>query len=113
MADDKKKVNVKVFRFDPAVDQEAHYDTFELDIPAVGFSVYNALQYIYQNLDPTLSFYASCRIGQCHGCLAKVNGKAVHTCTEMLTGDVTIDPISKKRVVRDLTVNSLKPEENQ
>lgn len=108
---DKRNVNVKVFRFNPETDKEPHYDTFQLEIPTIGYTVYNALQEIYKNMDPSLSFYASCRIGQCHGCLAKVNGKTVHTCTEMLTGDVTIDPINPKRVIRDLTMESHKPEE--
>lgn len=105
MAEDSKIVKVKVSRFDPAVDKEPHYDTFEVET-GIGFSVYNALQYINKNLDPSLAFYASCRIGQCFGCLVKVNGKTVPACTTMLTDDVTLDPYDSKRVLRDLTVKA-------
>ena len=100
---EKKTVRVKVFRFDPAADREPHYDTFELEAQK-GFSIYNALDYIVENLDPTLAFYASCRIGACMGCLARVNGKVVRTCTTMLEEDVVIEPVKKEQVMRDLVV---------
>ena len=36
---------VKIFRFDPSIDQKERYDTFE-DIPYDGYTVLNALDYI-------------------------------------------------------------------
>ena len=105
MSEEKKIVNVKVFRFDPANNKEPHYDTFQVET-TLGFSVYNALKYIAENLDPTFSFYASCRIGQCQGCLAKINGKVNRTCTTMLTDDVVVDPVNADNVLRDLTPKS-------
>jgi len=100
---EKKKVKVKVFRFDPAVDKEPHYDTFEVEAQE-GCSVYNALEYIVEKFDPTLAFYASCRIGACMGCLARVNGKVVRTCTTMLEEDVVIEPVKEENVLRDLVM---------
>lgn len=38
---DKKIVKLKVFRFDPAIDQEPHYDIFEVETQT-GYSIYNA-----------------------------------------------------------------------
>lgn len=101
--DNKKIVKIKAFRFDPAVDQEPHYDTFEVETQT-GFSVYNGLEYITEYLDPTFAYYASCRIGNCMGCLARVNGKVVRTCTEMLTDDITIEPVHTHKVLRDLVM---------
>lgn len=100
---DTKMVELKVFRFDPSCDQEPHYDTFNVETK-IGFSIYNGLQYIQQNLDPSLAFYASCRIGQCHGCLAKANGKVIHTCKEMLESDVVLEPLNQKNVLKDLVM---------
>ena len=101
--DNKKMVKIKAFRFDPSVDKEPHYDTFEVETQS-GYSIYNALEYITENLDPTFAFYASCRIGNCMGCLARVNGKTVRTCMEMLTGDITIEPLKRDGVLKDLVM---------
>lgn len=104
-------VKMKIFRFDPAVDSEPHYDIFEVETQT-GYSIYNALEFVAENLDPTLAYYASCRIGLCAGCMAKVNGKVVKTCLEMLTEDVTIDPVDEKKVLKDLVmVSADTPEE--
>lgn len=101
--DDKKIVKIKVFRFDPKIDKEPYYDTFEVETQT-SYSVYNALEYITENLDPTLSYYASCRIGACMGCLARVNGEVVRTCTTMLTDDIVIEPVKKDNVLKDLVM---------
>ena len=100
---DKKIVKLKVFRFDPAIDQEPHYDIFEVETQT-GYSIYNALEYIAENLDSTLAYYASCRIGACNGCVARVNGKVVRTCTTILTDDITVEPVNKDKVLKDLVM---------
>lgn len=105
MSSEKKIVNVEVFRFDPIKDKEPHYDTFEIET-MIGFSVYNGLRYIAENLDPTLAFYTSCRIGQCQGCLMKVNGKVKRACTTMITEDIVVEPLSEKNVLKDLVLKS-------
>ncbi len=105
-----KIIKVKVYRFDPQVDKEPHFDTFEVEIKD-GYSIYNVLQFINQNLDPSLAFYASCRIGQCHGCLVRANGKVVHACNTMVEDDIVLEPAIEKRVLRDLTMRCAdKPE---
>jgi len=101
--DNKIIVKIKAFRFDPTVDKESYYDIFEVETQT-SYSVYNALEYITENLDPTLAYYASCRIGACMGCLARVNGKVVRTCTTMLTEDITIEPVNKENVLTDLVM---------
>lgn len=86
-----RKIKVKVFRFNPAEDKEPRYETYEVPIEE-GWSVYNVLMYIYENIDSTLSFYHSCRIGVCGGCGAIVNGKGVRICTTIVKEDFTIEP---------------------
>ena len=103
MANEKKLVKMKVFRFDPTKDKEPHYVTYEVET-SVGYSVMNALQYIVEHVDPSLAFYASCRIGVCVGCMIRINGQPLRSCSAMLTDDVTLEPMDKNRVLRDLVM---------
>ena len=43
-----KFINVKVFRFDPSVDKEPRYQTYQVPFEK-GMSAMSALDYIYQN----------------------------------------------------------------
>jgi hypothetical protein len=51
-----KSIKVSVFRFDPSVDPEPHYQTYQVPFEK-GMSAMSALDYIYQNLDSTLAYY--------------------------------------------------------
>ena len=105
---EKKTVNLKVFRFDPAIDHEPYYKNYQVET-AAGFSVLNALQYIAEYIDPTLSFYVSCRIGVCMGCLLKINGAPKRSCSVMLAEDVVLEPLDRVNVLKDLTMKPKKP----
>ncbi len=100
---DTKIVKVKVYRYDSTADAEPYYTTYDIET-GLGYSVMNALQYIVENLDPTLSFYVSCRIGVCVGCMMRINGKVLRSCSTMLTEDVVLEPMDRTRVLKDLTV---------
>ncbi len=70
-------------------------------------SLYNLLMFISENLDPTLAFFkhAACKQGLCSRCAVKLNGKVCLACTEPVSaqaGTVTVEPINKNRVLRDL-----------
>ena len=65
-------------------------------------SVLNALQYVSATYDGGLAYYASCRYGVCGGCLVRVDGKAVMSCTEPADRDMTVEPASNTKVVKDL-----------
>ena len=88
-----KNIKVRVFRFNPAEDKEPRYVIYEVPIEE-GWSTYNVLTYIQENIDSTLSFYGSCRIGVCGCCGAVVDGEGTRTCTTIVKGDFTIDPPS-------------------
>jgi len=111
-------IKVRVFRFNPTEDKEPRYVTYEVPIEE-GWSTYNVLTYIHDNIDSSLSFYGSCRIGVCGGCGAVIDGKGARTCTTIVKGDFTIDPplilgfgvikdlIAKDILIRDRDVFSL------
>lgn len=96
-------VEIRVHRFDPAADKSGHYQTYE--IPLVqGMSVMDALDYIYENLDGSLAYYdhAACNQGICRRCLVRINGETGLMCQTLVTGDITLDPLPRFDVVRDL-----------
>jgi len=100
-----KKIQVKVFRFDPSTDREPRYQSYEVPFEK-GMSAMSALDYIYQTLDGTLAYYdhAACDLGICARCTGIINGKAGLFCQTLIEGDVTLEPSSKVRVIKDLVV---------
>jgi len=102
---DGKIVKAKIFRYDPSRDNEHYYKTYEVPLMK-GMSVMDALDYIYQNIDSTLSYYdhAGCALGICGKCTCRINGKAGLLCQTELEGDVTVEPISQINILKDLVV---------
>jgi succinate dehydrogenase/fumarate reductase iron-sulfur protein len=101
-----KSVVVECVRFDPKKDDKPQTKKYE--VPFVkGSSVLDALTYIYEEIDPSLGFYASCRRGCCGRCNVKVNGKARLACIEEVKGDVKLEPARADHVIRDLKVEGL------
>jgi succinate dehydrogenase/fumarate reductase iron-sulfur protein len=97
----KETVKIKCFRFDPQKDESPHYDTFEIPIEGP-MSVQDCLIYIRENLDPSLAFFVNCRLGFCRRCLVRVNGKSCFACTTEVEDEITVEPLKKDQVIRDL-----------
>jgi len=109
MAEEKEKtIKAKVYRFNPDKDKESRYMTYEIPFEE-GLSVMNVLQYIYDNIDPTVSHYYSCRIGRCGGCHMFVNGRAVQSCCTRAIEEMTIEPPYRIgfEVIKDLISNDI------
>lgn len=103
-------VEVKVFRYDPSSDEEPYYRTYRVPFEE-GMSVFDALDFIYQNLDGTIAYYdhAGCSLGICGRCTAIINGKHGLLCQTPVRGDTKIDPVSEDAVLRDLVTVSDAP----
>jgi succinate dehydrogenase/fumarate reductase iron-sulfur protein len=99
-----KKIKVKVSRYNPAKDSFPRFKTYEVPV-TTGMSIYNVLQYINENYDGGLSHYCSCRLGVCKGCMVRVNGKPMLACSELAEKDMTLEPVNKKKVIKDLLVD--------
>ena len=83
---------------------EPHLQSYDIPFsPDDGMTVMDALSYIADHLDPTLSFFrhAACNHGICGRCAAKIDGKVQLTCLAVLKGDTTLEA-KNDRVVRDL-----------
>jgi len=96
-----KRIQVKVSRFDPSKDNKPYYVTYEVPI-VERMTVLGVLNYIYEELDSSLAYYYSCRTGYCGGCILLVNGKLVKACKCLIRGNVTVEPLPKLKVIRDL-----------
>ena len=97
-------MKVKVFRFDPSVDQEPYFQVY--DVPsAEGLSAMDVLDYIYENLDGSLAYYdhAGCSLGICGRCTGRINGKPGLLCqTPVGPGQLTLEPLNKNKIIKDL-----------
>lgn len=106
MTEDKKKIKVKVFRFNPRQDKEPSYDTFEVPL-SKHMTVLTVLNYIYENLDSSLAYNYSCKEGLCHACALIVNGEACEACSTLVKGEITIEPPSGFEVIKDLIASDV------
>ncbi len=104
MAEEKKILNVNILRSQPGKRSESTSEIYQVPIEGKT-SVLNALDYIFEELDPSLGYYSSCRIGKCMGCQVMIDGKVRFACTTLVQGDVTLMPLRKFKVIKDLVVD--------
>ncbi len=99
-----KNIELTVFRLDPSVDREPHFQTFIIPGAMRGQTVMDALDYVYEHLDGTLAYYshAACKQSICARCTLLVNGKPILACNALVTGDTRLEPLPKTRIIRDL-----------
>ena len=97
---------IVVSRFDPDRDAEPRTQRYEVPCESQ-WKVLDALNYIKDHLDPTLSHRWSCRMAVCGSCGMNVDGKPTLTCKKAIDeyGDVIeVEPLSNFPVIRDLVV---------
>ena len=98
---------LQVTRYRP--ERELEPTTQEYKIPLhEEWSVLDGLNHIKDQLDGTLSYRWSCRMGICGSCGMTVNGEPRLTCATFLTdyrpGPIRIEPLRNFPVIRDLVV---------
>lgn len=108
------RIRVKVFRFDPSQDKGSYYKIYDVPFEK-GMSAMDALDYIYQHQDSSIAYYdhAACSLGICGKCTGKINGRPGLLCQTPLEGDVTLDPLSEGKVLKDLVVEKKKAAEEK
>ena len=95
-------MKITVQRFNPKTDSGPHLQNYNVPDDLKGRTVSEALEYIFENIDPSLAFYRSCMRGLCGACGAVVNGKAGMLCMTRLKGDTRVEPLKHFKIVRDL-----------
>jgi fumarate reductase iron-sulfur subunit len=101
-------VVLEVARYRPEEESEPTFSRYEVPLRK-DWVILDALNYVKDKLDGTLSFRWSCRMGVCGSCGMTVNGKAKLTCAAFLTdqgpGAIRVEPLRFFPVVRDLVVD--------
>ena len=100
-------ITLEVFRYRPENETEPVYQSYEVPLRK-DWVILDALNYIKDHLDGTLSFRWSCRMGVCGSCGMMVNDTPVLTCATFLEayqpGPIRVAPMEHFPVVRDLVV---------
>ncbi len=102
-----KKVLLHVTRYRP--EQEAEPTIQEYDVPFTDdWVLLDALNYVKDKIDGSLSYRWSCRMGICGSCGMMVNGEPKLTCatfvSDYTSGPIRIEPLRYFPIIRDLTV---------
>jgi fumarate reductase (CoM/CoB) subunit B len=99
-------VQAKVFRYNPDVDKEGHFENYE--VPYVeGMVVLDVLHHIYEKIDGSFAYRWACRAGQCGSCAVIINGKPRVACRTIVDKNkpLTVAPLLQFPVVKDLVVD--------
>ena len=100
-----ESVQLQVYRYRPESDPEPSWDTFEVPLHSE-WMILDALNYIKDHLDGSLSYRWACRMGVCGSCGMMVNGEPVLTCAtyleSLLPGPIRVEPLQGFPIIRDL-----------
>jgi succinate dehydrogenase / fumarate reductase iron-sulfur subunit len=94
-----------IYRYDPERAGNPRLDTFEVDLDDCGPMVLDALFWIKNKVDPTLTFRRSCREGICGSCAMTMDGTNWLACTRFISDmatPATIYPLANMPVIKDL-----------
>jgi fumarate reductase iron-sulfur subunit len=101
-------IQLRVSRYRPDTDEQPHWQEYEVPLRKE-WTVLDGLNHVKNEVDTTLSFRWSCRMGICGSCGMNVDGEPKLTCATFLSdyapGPVTIEPLANFPVVRDLVVD--------
>src|SRR5574344_2002633 len=101
-------MDIDVLRYRPEEDAEPWWQSFRIPFTHE-MSLLEALNYIKDELEPTLSFRWSCRMAICGSCGMMVNGIPKLGCKTFLRDDTSgrmkIEPLANFPIERDLVVD--------
>jgi fumarate reductase iron-sulfur subunit len=101
------KITLEVARYDPERHTEPAFDKYEVPFRK-DWVILDALNYIKDKMDGSLSFRWSCRMGICGSCGMTVDGEPKLTCATFLSsyapGPVRVEALRNFPIVRDLVI---------
>ena len=98
----------KIFRFDPEVDRESRYQTYQI-FAEPQERILDCLNRIRWEQDGTLGYRMSCGHGVCGSDAMKINGRCALACQKLVKDyadpEVLIEPLPSFKVLKDLIVD--------
>ena len=102
------RILLQIARYRPEQESEATFDEYEVPCHKE-WAVLDGLNYVKDQIDGTLAYRWSCRMGICGSCGMTVNGEPKLTCATFLNdyapGPVRVEPLRNFPVIRDLIVD--------
>ena len=105
------RITFAIQRFNPETDHAPRLEELRADIAWRGTTVLDALFHLRQEVDPTLTFRASCRSAICGSCSMVINGRHTLACKTLIGPEVekygptiTLRPMSNLPMLKDLAV---------
>lgn len=102
-----RQMQVEVLRYNPDQDEHPYYQTYEVPCEE-DWVVLDALIYIKDHLDRSLSYRWSCHMAVCGSCGMMVNGEPTLSCHAFIRDmpdNIRIEPLENFPVARDLIVD--------
>jgi len=100
-------MELEVFRYRPDQDSEPSFQTYEIPYRD-DWVVLDALNWIKDHVDGTLSYRWSCRMGVCGSCGMMIDGTPMLSCAVFLRDyypdPIRIEPLANYPVARDLVI---------
>ncbi len=101
-------IDLEVYRYRPELETEPTFDTFTVPLRS-DWVILDALNYIKDEIDGTLSYRWSCQMGVCGSCGMMANGEPILTCASFLKnyapGPIRVEPLANFPVARDLIIS--------
>ncbi len=101
----KRTKRFDIYRYDPDSGTNPRLDTYEVALNDCGPMVLDALIWIKNTIDSTLTFRRSCREGVCGSCAMNIDGTNWLACTRFISDierRATIYPLANMRIIKDL-----------
>jgi succinate dehydrogenase / fumarate reductase iron-sulfur subunit len=95
----------RIYRWNPDDGENPSIDTYFVDMDDCGPMILDALLWIKDKIDPTLTLRRSCREGICGSCAMNIDGSNTLACTkgcDDIKGAVKVYPLPHMQVVKDL-----------
>ncbi|MBP7690769.1 MAG: succinate dehydrogenase iron-sulfur subunit [Anaerolineales bacterium] len=104
------KVNLKIKRFNPEIDQKPHWETYAVEVEPTD-RILDALHQVKWEQDGTLALRRSCAHGICGSDGMRINGQNALACKVLMKdvadegATITIEPLLGMNLVKDLVVD--------
>lgn len=100
-----QNIELEVFRYRPGEDEEPTYQSYTVPFME-NWVVLDALNWVKDNVDGSLSYRWSCHMGVCGSCGMMINGAPLLSCSAFVRdyypGKIRIEPLANFPVHRDL-----------